>query len=1030
MVLSSAILWHSAYADLSSLDNKSWIESTVADFYLTSIWHGMHGNAPCRFVMIFRDSHNLQVPLEVFDRYRHTHYVPANEPCPIVPVAFLVHDPQSAHFFAVIFDYTTHMAYVFGRRLGDHNPQYDLDWKAWRGPERWKIIADLHFWDTGDPEDVLVIIRDWPQNGYDCGPISCALIQKCIEDGIEVTWESLSTVPIGSRPPIPCGHILRLNMLAHVRQHCMTSFNDYMHFLVHSPPHWDYMELDNETTEQMQNGGDLVRDNRLLRSLTLASSTCMDCHAYVAQHPASKDRKRKGRGDDRDQEDQDDSDQEQEQQEGSLCNPDRAKALLSLIKGYAILRGTHLHRSLRPFSATGHPPRTRTSRNEEVGDVEQEQEINRGQLSTAARASRKEVRDWRLGTIGRFSRRSKPVPLEAYRGRRFIPHDYEYDEYDDGPTLEMLQQPEVYSILTHPYKQMTQAPSWIMWRDHGYRILIDSFQMFYLARPVQIMDHIMVIGNVDLPESNNPVAQVRYHPPIPISLILPNDDVQDDDNDDPFEIMSAREMLDYAGSAPWINQSYSHGCNMFVQGHLPIFGEGQKYVRVDLEQDRVDFSVDDIQISIDIDSIIWVTRKLVCSNSVGVYLTPIYDGKSGIHKHNHVYVEILIPQSEEDQRALGHRTEWLSKKFPLSAIPHTTIGQLASSTGHVLWIYIFFPRMIHRSPHNGRRMNIMSKDVLDLFWEEIFLPAIYGSSTESSAPYYSESLEEARYKQRGSSGGRKTLPISNTAFMDIQRRMKEFILEHADADCSRYGSFFFVVEGKGIKLLTKDGQGVYVSPELALRRNLSCLDWDHMLDRHNGELIIDVGVSFTPMTREPVVGLWRLDSLEESYAAAGFNKGIAHHHFTLHNYGALQAEMPQDRALHTHVAFRNTYNLYYEAIRPSNNMPAFFSDSQAYGLSEEYYKECSGMIKIFRKVKSKTYGVRDEYRVSGQAAQVLLDQIIPQVLFGPSVYADADHPYFRPRDICNPDLFYGFLRKSGLSSYPEGWRKYKELRSS
>ncbi|KAF8550172.1 hypothetical protein OG21DRAFT_1487974 [Imleria badia] len=256
----------------------------------------------------------------------------------------------------------------------------------------------------------------------------------------------------------------------------------------------------------------------------------------------------------------------------------------------------------------------------------------------------------------------------------------------------------------------------------------------------------------------------------------------------------------------------------------------------------------------------------------------------------------------------------------------------------------------------------MLKEVLNVFWGEIILPMIYGSSTESNVPYYSKLLEEARYKQKGSSRGHKTLPIPNHVFMDIQKRMNDMILD--DADHSRYDSFFFVVEGKGIKLLTKDGQGVYVLPESALRNNLACLDWNHMLDQNNGELIVDVGVSFTPASRQAVVGLWRVDTLEESYAAAGFNRGVA--------------EMAQDRALHTHVAFQNTYNLYYEAVRPNNNRPAFVSDHHAYKLGDEYYKECSGIVKIFHKVKSKTYGIRDEYWVSGKAAQILLDQIIPQ----------------------------------------------------
>lgn len=436
-------------------------------------------------------------------------------------------------------------------------------------------------------------------------------------------------------------------------------------------------------------------------------------------------------------------------------------------------------------------------------------------------------------------------------------------------------------------------------------------------------------------------------------------------------------MLHYADAPPSMTQPYAAGCNIFVRGRLSTTHDDDEYFKVDLEQNGIDFDVNEIEVSVDIDSIIWTTRKLVCNNSIGVYLTPIYHCKPGIRKHNHVYVEVLIPQSEADQQAPGRRTEWLCKRFPMVAIPHTPIGQLSSSTGHLLRVYIFFPRMIHRCPHTGRRMNMMPRGVLDSFWEEILLPAISDSSTQSGTPYYSQSLEEAAYKQRGNSRSFKNIPLTNDTFLDVQERMQELILEQDDR--SMYGSFFFVVEGKGIKLLTKDGQGVHLSPEIALRENISCLDWDHMLERKNGELLVDIGVSFTPISREPIVGLWRLDMLEDSYAAGGFNRGTMHHHCMLYNYGAMQAEMPQDRALQTHVAFRNTYNLYYEAVQPSNNNPVFLKDSDAYSLKKSYGKECFALVKIFRKVKHKTYGVRDEYRVSGQAAQVLLREIIPQV---------------------------------------------------
>ena len=146
--------------------------------------------------------------------------------------------------------------------------------------------------------------------------------------------------------------------------------------------------------------------------------------------------------------------------------------------------------------------------------------------------------------------------------------------------------------------------------------------------------------------------------------------------------------------------------------------------------------------------------------------------------------------------------------------------------------------------------------------------------------------------------------------------------------------------------------------------------------------MIDItSVSFTSRydSNLLVTGPWKLNALEESYAAAGFNKRTIHYHCTLGKYGALQAEMHQDHALQTHIAFRSTYNLYYEAVHPNNNISIFVKDSDVYALTPSYYKECSSIIKIFKKMKMKTYGVRDEYQVSGQAAQVLLREIIPQV---------------------------------------------------
>ncbi|KAG2086962.1 uncharacterized protein F5147DRAFT_659079 [Suillus discolor] len=117
-----------------------------------------------------------------------------------------------------------------------------------------------------------------------------------------------------------------------------------------------------------------------------------------------------------------------------------------------------------------------------------------------------------------------------------------------------------------------------------------------------------------------------------------------------------------------------------------------------------------------------------------------------------------------------------------------------------------------------------------------------------------------------------------------------------------------------------NGEGE-LRPEEALRLNLSYLDWSYMMDKKHGELLVDVGISFTPRSPDvPIVRVWRLDALEASFGAGGYK------------YGALEAEMQQERSQQMHIAFRSTYNLYYESIRMNNNQANFASDSDVYKL--------------------------------------------------------------------------------------------------
>jgi hypothetical protein len=62
---------------------------------------------------------------------------------------------------------------------------------------------------------------------------------------------------------------------------------------------------------------------------------------------------------------------------------------------------------------------------------------------------------------------------------------------------------------------------------------------------------------------------------------------------------------------------------------------------------------------------------------------------------------------------------------------------------------------------------------------------------------------------------------------------------------SCFGSFFFILDAQGIKLLSKQcGPGETAFQ--VLQKIVPSLDWDYMLDKANGELYLDPGVFFSP----------------------------------------------------------------------------------------------------------------------------------------------------------------------------------------
>jgi len=168
----------------------------------------------------------------------------------------------------------------------------------------------------------------------------------------------------------------------------------------------------------------------------------------------------------------------------------------------------------------------------------------------------------------------------------------------------------------------------------------------------------------------------------------------------------------------------------------------------------------------------------------------------------------------------------------------------------------------------------------------------------------------------------------------------------------------------------------------SLKHNVPQMAWDYVLDRRNGEVHLDVGFTYHPRRakeeeeddkdKSGVTGLWRMGYLEESFSKGGYKAGTAHHINTLAGFGALQAEMTRERSQRVHIMLRSAYNLSYEPVRKKDNDPWFCGDADAYNLTETFFSACEEKSKQYSNRGSRSYGVRDEYRVSGQAAVDIL----------------------------------------------------------
>ena len=526
----------------------------------------------------------------------------------------------------------------------------------------------------------------------------------------------------------------------------------------------------------------------------------------------------------------------------------------------------------------------------------------------------------------------------------------DFDDYFGGPTLEdMMELQRPGGLEAYP-NSWDVAPTirspWELFKNYGYTLEPEFALMFNQQDPLHAEEHLLPIGEPDSPAVSD-----------------------DEDEVSGCEVMGMGEMLACAPA-----EGSLESMNMFVQGFMPY---GQTMIKLDPTRDLYPLRQDEHYLSLDIDSVIWVTYYPKILTELSIHVLPYSGAHPPIWKSNHAYMEVLMPQSEEDQDS-GGRREWFSNRKSLSAIPHIHFGKLGHGSTSFN-ISVMFPRMMHKNPISGRSATLIPFEVQSLWFTDILYPAILAGENPSTVSYKDYTLSEWRWKASVNerfTGKDKLVVVQGRHLPKLAQVMRD-IVDSDPEEYGRYGSFAFVYECRGIKSSTNIVLELGGDPYAELCRKFPHCDWEYMQKRKNGQLLMDLGMGFhpNPEDKTPLVFLWDLKKVNASYDAAGMNAGKQHHAGMMGQYGGRQAEMEQKRLAIVQFCFRSTYSLNYQPFRRSQAGEInLCEDIDAYEVNSTYRNSLDSHIKMMQGSLRKSFGAREEMRGSGTAiCQVMED---------------------------------------------------------
>ena len=731
-----------AYSDLNELGNKKWITASCIDYWLLNLWKTMSHVKFHYLATFFIPPVGILKPTHDEIKFFRTFYgLPEPERPPLlVDVVYVLNtgpDPMKSgnHFCTIAFMPSMRTIYILCRNYMKDNQIYnDKDWESWDGKRIWTRVCRLFGWDEKELGQMKLCSVNWKQNGYDCGPIACQIVQHLMNKGLRIDRDLKK---------LPCCHVLRKTMAQTINDLIVDGFEKF-----DSLGEDRIREISGDETDYNNWVGlmDTLRRalevdpasevKAVVEDIDKAMMNCRHCQDMleeIEERECPVFLRKKGLEE---------------------VKNDRVRKLLKGAKSLAALveEGLHTDRHLEVGRRETEGEYKEVDEEEGEDEEVKPRDTGVGKWKGKARASLLEV-DWTEARIGRFPRPKTVPELPQQTSLRGLNHPFDahFDDYYNGPTMDALLTlpPEIMGYdasLVYLANRILINP-WSTFKDFGYRLLPNYSQNYYLGDPVMFKDHLCPVG---LP--NPPPSITGYH----------LDRYRKDSM-----VMGAKELLELADGRD--------DDTVLLTGKIQD-GGFDEYVVLDLQRDKVDPG--ELIYSCDIDSLIWITQKPRFRGPLGVYASPMIRSKAPIWKNNHVCVELLYPQSEEDREGIGPREEWWTKRWSLSNIPHLYFGTVSPGTS-TADILLFFPRMSHQDPQRHFWANQIPKNIQNILWDRVITPALRSVLKETEVVYFPVDREHWRLKDGLGKNMKRVqqLPLQGERMKEVVEEMVQIVSE-------------------------------------------------------------------------------------------------------------------------------------------------------------------------------------------------------------------------------------------------------------